>query len=986
MQTSKMKNFYLVLLAIIGNSFLSFGQSEQDVKKIISNYDLSKLKKTEALFKKKASDDKEKAIALALINNWPIVITDENGNFSELMKLTPDGFPIYYSTQNVNAAKSTRTNYLNTGGSLGLNLNGQGMVVREWDGGNVRVSHNAFGGRVTVVDDQANSTTASHPTHVCGTMVAGPTPSTVKGMAFQANARTFNWTDDTAEAVSEAQLGMLISNHSYGVPLTSNSVTLPSWYIGAYSNESVAWDEITYVAPYFLPVMSAGNDGQNNNNPEPLFFGYDKLTSDKTAKNSLIVGSCDDVTVASDGSVNTASISISSFSSQGPTDDLRVKPDITGNGSGITSTSNSSNTSTTTMSGTSMSSPNVAGTLLLIQQHFKNVTNNFVRSATLKGLVCHTADDAGDLGPDPVFGWGLLNAKKAVETITNNGLNSWISEENLNNDRPFNMTVNSNGTTPLIASITWTDLPGVPNNGSLPANDMTPALVNDLDIRITRNANTYFPWKLNSDLSLPALRTGDNNVDNVEQVKIDNPPAGQYTITVSRKGSLVTGNQKFSLVITGMNSAFAINSNSDNLTVCATQNAVYTFNYTQTGAGTTAFSAVDLPSGAIATFSPTSLSASGSVTMTISGLTNVTPDEYFVGIKGTSATDSETRFKSLRVYNASFQPVSLQTPSNNQSGMSTTTNLTWNSQQNAENYRVQVSTSPDFVTFFENQIIPETSINISNLSEATRYYWRVIPVNNCGVGLIPNAIVYSFATGTLACDQTFTATDFSNNVIATVPNSEATVPLTISGGYSIGDINVSIGITHTWIGDIKVTLEGPESIGTPIITLLDIPCGDFQNINCVLDDNGGAVPCSGNPAIFGTIAPVDALSSLNTLPADGEWVLRVFDFNNEDGGTIDNFSINFCRVQVALDVVSNPILNSSIYPNPSKGIVNVTIPGLTDRATISLFDIQGRTILFKETNEVDTTFGIENLVDGIYLINIRNNEETVTKKIVLKRN
>ena len=982
----KMKNFYLVLLAIIGNSFLSFGQSEQDVKKIISNYDIAKLNKMEAIYRKKAHEEKEKALAVAKTKNWPIYTIKEDGSITELMRLSPEGLPIYYSTNNVDAAKSTRTNHLNTGGSLGLNLNGQGMTVRVWDGGNVRTTHNAFGGRVTIGDDASNPANIFHATHVTGTMIASANPANIKGMAFQANARTFNWTDDTAEAVSEAQLGMLISNHSYGVPITSNSVTLPSWYIGAYSNESVAWDEITYEAPYFLPVMSAGNDGQNNNNPEPLTFGYDKLTSDKTAKNSLIVANCQDVTTATNGTVVLSNILINPSSSQGPTDDLRIKPDITGNGTGLTSTGNANNSATGSSSGTSMSSPNVAGTLLLIQQHFKNVTNNFVRSATLKGLVCHTADDAGDIGPDPVFGWGLLNAKKAVETITNNGLSSWISEENLNNNEVYTMTVNSNGMAPLMATISWTDLPGVANNGTLGANDPTPALVNDLDIRITRNGTTYYPWKLTSDIESPAIRTEDNAVDNVEQVKIDNPPAGQYTITVSRKGSLVTGNQKFSVVITGMNSAFAINSNSDNLTVCASQNAVYTFNYTQTGAGTTAFSAVDLPSGAIATFSPTSLSASGSVTMTISGLTNVTPDEYFVGIKGTSATDSETRFKSLRVYNASFQPVALQTPSNNQSGMSTTTNLTWNSQQNAENYRVQVSTSPDFVTFFENQIIPETSINISNLSEATRYYWRVVPVNNCGVGLIPNAIVYSFATGTLACDQTFTATDFSNNVIATVPNSEATVPLTISGGYSIGDINVSIGITHTWIGDIKVTLEGPESIGTPIITLLDIPCGDFQNINCVLDDNGGAVPCSGNPAVFGTIAPVDALSSLNTLPADGEWVLRVFDFNNEDGGTIDNFSINFCRVQVALDVVSNPILNSSIYPNPSKGIVNVTIPGLTDRATISLFDIQGRTILYKETNEVDTTFGIENLVDGIYLINIQNNEETVTKKIVLKRN
>jgi len=60
------------------------------------------------------------------------------------MKLTPDGLPIYYSTQNVNAAKSTRASFLNTGGSLGLNLNGQGMTVREWDGGNVKTTHQCF--------------------------------------------------------------------------------------------------------------------------------------------------------------------------------------------------------------------------------------------------------------------------------------------------------------------------------------------------------------------------------------------------------------------------------------------------------------------------------------------------------------------------------------------------------------------------------------------------------------------------------------------------------------------------------------------------------------------------------------------------------------------------------------------------------------------------------------------------------------------------
>lgn len=77
-------------------------------------------------------------------------------------------------------------------------------------------------------------------------------------MATQASARTFNWTNDETEALSEVALGMLVSNHSYGVPVTgSTGTTLPSWYIGAYVDDSRAWDEIAYNAPYYLPIYSA---------------------------------------------------------------------------------------------------------------------------------------------------------------------------------------------------------------------------------------------------------------------------------------------------------------------------------------------------------------------------------------------------------------------------------------------------------------------------------------------------------------------------------------------------------------------------------------------------------------------------------------------------------------------------------------------------------------------------------------------------------
>lgn len=979
-----MKNYLLPLLTLLCFTSIFYGQTQEEVKVITAQYDMAKLKEKEAYYRKLAKTEKEKAQAQAVAKGWPLFVKKDDGNILELMRLTSDGYPIYYSTENVNAARTTRANFLNTGGGMGLNLNGQGMMVRVWDGGNVRTTHTAFGGRVSLGDNSSNGT-IQHATHVTGTMVASANPASVKGMAFEATARTFDWNDDVAEAISEVQSGMLISNHSYGTPITSNGNTLPAWFIGSYTFGANEWDDVAYNAPYYLPVMSAGNDGGNNDNPEPIAVGYDKLVGDKTAKNTLVVANCLDVSIGTNGSVS-GNININGSSSQGPTDDLRIKPDITGNGTNLTSTSNENNTAIANLTGTSMSSPNVAGTLTLLQQHYRNLTTNFMRAATLKGLACHTADDAGMAGPDAVFGWGLLNAKRAAETLTNNGLTSWVSEENLNSHQSYTMTVNSNGTTPLMASITWTDLPGPIYNGANGANDPTPVLVNDLDIRITKDGTTYFPWKLVSPTS-PAVRNSDNNVDNVELIKIDAPTAGEYVITVTHKGNLQTGSQRFSLVVTGITSAFSLNSNSADVTVCSTQNATYTFNYAQNGGGTTSFSAVDLPTGATATFSPSSLSSSGLVTMTISGLTNVTPGEYFVGIRGFNGTETEIRYKTLRVYSATFQPIVITSPTDGQNGLSTTVNLNWSAQANATNYHVQVSQFSNFSSLVAEDFVSTNSITISDLSQATRYFWRVIPLNNCGSVAITSAQIYDFTTGNLFCDVNFTATDYSNASIATVANSEAFVPVTVNGGYTIGDLNINVDITHTWVQDLTITLEGPASLGSPVIILQQEACAGEDNIACTYDDSGNIPSCLGNPAISGNIAPVNSLSVLNNLIADGVWILRVDDPYNEDGGAITNFNINICRVQASmLEVKDNQLLDTKVYPNPTSGLVNIIIPALNEKTNLTVYDLQGRMVYTQETNQVENTISLAGIQDGVYLIQIGNTSGSITKKIVLKRN
>jgi hypothetical protein len=264
-----------------------------------------------------------------------------------------------------------------------------------------------------------------------------------------------------------------------------------------------------------------------------------------TSKNNLVIANANDANVDEDG--NLISVYLSPDSSMGPTDDLRIKPDLAGNGVNVFSTLETSDYAYYFLSGTSMASPNVTGTLLLLQEHYNNTNNMFMLAATLKGLALHTADDAGPVGPDAKWGWGLLNAKKAAETISKNGTQSMVKEMVLTEGSTITLEVTSDGVSDLLASISWTDLPGTPVQGV--SNSPDPVLINDLDIRITKNSETYYPWRLTS--ASTNSQDGDNNVDPFERVDIKNAD-GTYTITITHKGELETGSQSFSLIVTGI--------------------------------------------------------------------------------------------------------------------------------------------------------------------------------------------------------------------------------------------------------------------------------------------------------------------------------------------------------------------------------------------------------------------------------------------------
>ncbi|RYJ42130.1 S8 family serine peptidase [Flavobacterium beibuense] len=569
MKKNTLSAFLLLSLGFAG--LTANAQSNPELRaKIIAQYDQAEISRVRAELQDYNEKNYNRALELAKVNGWPLVVKDKNGGNCYLSGVTKNDEPLYKGNDNnygpSSSAITARVNHLRAGGSLGLDLQGQGMTVGMWEIRGPLTTHEQLVGRITPGDQVAFSSSSSaalnesgHATHVAGTLIgSGNGDITAMGMAPQANLLAYDSYLDNDEALAAAtnpNIMLLISNHSYGFKVG----TVPAWLQGAYSLESRQWDEVMHAAPYYQAVISAGNDreGANTN---------DLLIGNKVSKNAIVVAAVEGVAnynIAGD-------VDMSEFSSWGPTDDGRIKPDISMKGVAVHSSypvfseDNSSIISGyVKLQGTSMASPGVAGTLLLWQQYYSELNGEFMRAATLKALMINSADEAGSFpGPDQKFGWGLINAKRAIETINANGETSIIDGDLvLNPGETYTRNIMVEGNQDLRVTVVWTDPAwidiAVDENDN---NDSTSKLVNDLDVRVQGEGDIFpsLPWVLGDFLALGAVK-GDNDKDNVEDILISQNEItpGVYTITVTHKGTLAQA-QRFSLVVNAVTDEFNV--------------------------------------------------------------------------------------------------------------------------------------------------------------------------------------------------------------------------------------------------------------------------------------------------------------------------------------------------------------------------------------------------------------------------------------------
>ncbi len=545
-----------------------------------------------------ARNNFSRAILAAKQKGWPIQYASRNQTNARLIGVDATGWPKYYiGYADPVAAITINANKVWPGALSNLNLSGSDDAVTNklgvWDEGSPRLTHKELAGRITQKDNVTEI--VNHSTHVAGIVMSKGLNPLAKGMAFNMKGiLDYDWNNDLSEMSAAAASGLLISNHSYGTvtgwDYNSDSSRWEfngrwnekeDYRFGLYDYDAQIQDSIAYNAPNYLIVAAGGNNRTSSgpavgqpywrrnqsgrfynagNRPDSLSSNdaYGSISSDKNAKNILTVGA---VYGIPSGYNKKEDVVMSGFSSWGPTDDGRIKPDIVAQGVAVYSTLSTNDSSYGYQNGTSMASPGAAGSLLLLQELSQRFTVNgtpkILKSATVKGLAIHTANEAGLYpGPDYKFGWGLLNINEAANVLNtaftnNNNANSphFVYEHNLANGGSQTYSFTASGTRPVKATLVWTDVKGTPNDL---LNDPTPKLVNDLDLKITQGNKTFYSWKLNPTSPDNQATKGINSVDNVEKVEVDTSLVGTlYTVTVNHKGTLDRGQQPYTLIISG---------------------------------------------------------------------------------------------------------------------------------------------------------------------------------------------------------------------------------------------------------------------------------------------------------------------------------------------------------------------------------------------------------------------------------------------------
>lgn len=299
------------------------------------------------------------------------------------------------------------------------------------------------------------------------------------------------------------------------------------------------------------------------------------------------------------------------------------------------------------------------------------------------------------------------------------------------------------------------------------------------------------------------------------------------------------------------------------------------------------FELIGLPPSATYTFSPTTIKAGESTTLTVN-LKNTKVDGHFYPlVLGISDSGDTVRFQiSWDLLNNDYSNLGIISPLPGEEKVSINPVFKWNKNDGAEKTNFYISKNPAFPkneTFILNDVADTTAKSNTLLDYATIYYWKLEFTNKCG--LVTSDTTYSFITPPFKC-RAFISEDvpiFLND------NLPCLSDLKIEEDLNIADINVVMKGTHSAFKELNATLISPDSTER---TLFPNKSTSYQgNFNLVFDDQANQ-KLKSFPS--GTFQPEQTLSIFNNKSSLGTWTLKIIDTKDQLSGVLNDFELEMC--------------------------------------------------------------------------------------------
>lgn len=251
-------------------------------------------------------------------------------------------------------------------------------------------------------------------------------------------------------------------------------------------------------------------------------------------------------------------------------------------------------------------------------------------------------------------------------------------------------------------------------------------------------------------------------------------------------------------------------------------------------------------------------------------------------------------------------------------------------------------------------------------------------------------IFFNVNSQTFSVGYTITTTcnNYTMNTGFSVPdNNPAFVvrAINVPTTANISDVNLAVNLTHTWVADLQIVLQGPMAPTTQS-TVFSGSCTSNDNINATFDDQGSAIVCA--PTITGNVIPASPLSVFNTLNPNGDWLVGIRDTAAQDTGNVVSYTLTVCSEVVTLNSESFGLEDFTLYPNPNNGTFNIQFTSTSgNNIDVNVHDIRGREIYSKSysnTGLFNENLQLSNVQSGVYLVTVQDGSRKEVKKIVVQ--